>query len=432
MRKIVLALAFCASTLSADVVLDVPREISFYDPPPIRISGLEPLHPVTLRVSSADRDGEIQTSTTRFMPGSDGVVDTRTSVANGDYDGIDPMGPFWSMRGKGRNLLPLTGPVETTIEVLDGRGEKKLAGTTIARTVLPADVRVTELRRPAAKFAGRFYSRGGLEKRPAVLTLTGSLGGIDERVAPYLASHGYEVLALAYFHFEGLPDDLLEVPLEYFRDALEWLRTQPSVDSSRIAVTGTSKGAEAALLVAASYPDLVRAVVAIVPTHVVWEGFDARSRFGGDRQYASPGRSSWSIEGKPLPFVARVVSEARRKNPPPFASLDVYELALRQPVDDGAVIPVERIRGGVFLAAGGDDIVWPSLAMARAVEKRLKAKRFRFPVVLREYPLAGHQIGPRGYRVPSPPAGGTAFDTAQAGADAWTRALEFLKANLTR
>ena len=132
------------------------------------------------------------------------------------------------------------------------------------------------------------------------------------------------------------------------------------------------------------------------------------------------------------PFVARVVSEARRKNPPPFASLDVYELALRQPVDEGAVIPVERIRGGVFLAAGGDDIVWPSLAMARAMEKRLKAKRFRQPVVLREYPLAGHQIGPPGYRVPSPPAGGTAFDTAQAGADAWTRALEFLKANLTR
>src|SRR5688572_19076155 len=112
MRKIAALVAFCASTLSAEVVLEVPREVSFFDAPAIRITGLERLHPITLRVSSTDRDGEILTSTTRLAPGTDGIVDTRTAVANGDYNGVDPMGPFWSMRGKGRSLNPLTGDVE--------------------------------------------------------------------------------------------------------------------------------------------------------------------------------------------------------------------------------------------------------------------------------------------------------------------------------
>jgi dienelactone hydrolase len=225
-----------------------------------------------------------------------------------------------------------------------------------------------------------------------------------------------------------LPENLLETPLEYFRDALLWLTRQPSVDPDRIAIVGGSKGAEAALAVASNYPGIARAVVVFAPTHVIWEGVDARARFGGDAHYDAPGMSSWSIGGKALPYVHKVVSEERIASRP-AAFLDAYEPALRRPIDAAAVIAVERITGAIFLATAGDDIVWPSLEMGRAIRKRLTEHHFRGAFELHEYPLSGHGFPPPGVRAGST-LGGTAAETAKAGADAWARALSFLKLQL--
>lgn len=119
---------------------------------------------------------------------------------------------------------------------------------------------------------GRFYEHAGTAKHAALLTLKGSNGGIDPSMAPFLASRGYDVLALAYYHFEGVPADLIEIPLESFHDAVRWLAAQPSVDAKRIGVVGISKGSEAALLLASYYPDTVQVVAAFVPSSVDWEG----------------------------------------------------------------------------------------------------------------------------------------------------------------
>lgn len=420
----------CATRLSGAVVVELPKESSYYEPPPIRITGLAPLAPITLRVSCADGAGTKFTSSTRYVAGTDGVVDPRESIAFGDVRTLDPLAPFWSLSGPERTPFVVTAEVATTVEVVD-RKQQVVATGTFVRRMLPSDVTTTELRKPASNLVGRYYEHEGGTKRPAVLVLTGSNGGIDERMGPFLASNGYNVLSLAYFHFEGLGDDLLDVPLEYFRDALVWLRSRPSIDPNRVAIAGASKGAEAALVVAASYPELVRAVVAGVPSNVVWNGMDARSRFGGDAQFASPDRSSWSLSGKPLPFVRRVLSEQRLNDPPlPGTSADVYEEGLNRPIDDAAYIPVERIRGPIFLAASGNDLVWPSLRMARAIEQRLKKKNFRYRVELREYPLAGHQLSPPGAIVGKMPGGVFPEETARAGADAWTKALVFLKSSL--
>src|SRR4030095_1057683 len=59
--------------------------------------------------------------------------------------------------------------------------------------------------------------------------------------------------------------------LEYFKKAIDWLRGHPAVDADRVAVFGMSRGGEAALGVAASFPS-IGAVVASVPGHAVWQG----------------------------------------------------------------------------------------------------------------------------------------------------------------
>ena len=108
-----------------------------------------------------------------------------------------------------------------------------------------------------------------------MLTLTGSVGGLtmtDTSIA--LQAEGFTVLLLSYFRGPGQNPNAELVPLEYFATALAWLRRQPEVDSARVGIVGVSKGAEAALVVAVRHPEL-KAVVAALPSSVVWPGITA-------------------------------------------------------------------------------------------------------------------------------------------------------------
>ena len=97
-----------------------------------------------------------------------------------------------------------------------------------------------------------------------VLVLGGSEGGLVEGFASALARHGFATMALAYFAMQGLPPKLIEIPVEYFRRALDWLRAQPETSPARPAVVGSSKGGEAALLVASTYDDVGAVVLATI------------------------------------------------------------------------------------------------------------------------------------------------------------------------
>jgi hypothetical protein len=57
------------------------------------------------------------------------------------------------------------------------------------------------------------------------------------------------------------------------------------------------------------------------------------------------------------------------------------------------VIPVQRIRGPVFLACGTADEVFPSCVHARAIINRLNAVHDRFWHALHAYADAGHSVG---------------------------------------
>jgi hypothetical protein len=60
----------------------------------------------------------------------------------------------------------------------------------------------------------------------------GTGGGLCEYRASLLAGHGFAVLALAYFRFEDLPENLGDVSLEYFEEAVDFLLQHPKVSSS--------------------------------------------------------------------------------------------------------------------------------------------------------------------------------------------------------
>lgn len=255
----------------------------------------------------------------------------------------------------------------------------------------------------------------------AVVVLGGSEGGLGvaRGLSKALASEGFHALAVAYFGEVGLPSQLESVPVEAVGMGAGWLHQRLGFDK-RIGLVGVSKGGELALL-AASIDSRFKAVVAGVPSNVVWQGINAEARTA---------KSSWTSDGIPLPFV-------------PFAAPAGFVSIFRL-YDDGlsfapseAEIQVEKIAGPVMLISATNDRLWPSAEMATRIERRLREKRFPHQVLNLIYPDAGHAV----FGVPIPdetPAmrarlatvGGTCDAVMRARLDAWPKMMAFLETAL--
>ena len=275
---------------------------------------------------------------------------------------------------------------------------------------------------------GNFYRAHGKTRAPGVLLLGGSEGGLGPgavREAQALAEHGFAVLQLAYFGAPATPKALVHVPLETFDRGLAWLAARKDVDGRRLAVMGTSKGAEAALLIAAAHPEL-KAVVAASPSAVVWPGIDFSSR---------EMNSSWSRGGQDLAFI--------RYGTPPAGTPGLryiftgYKIGFDTlPQHPEAAIPVERIRASVRLICGEADTLWPSCPMARAARDKMIAARPRADVTVLSFADAGHAVfGPP--VDPSAPGfaglgsvGGSPEANNAARREDWPEMLAFLDAKL--
>ena len=160
---------------------------------------------------------------------------------------------------------------------------------------------------------------------------------------------------------------------------------------------GRLRGGEAALLLGATYPDLVYGVAALVPSNVV----NCSNPCTG---------ASWTLGDQPVPFT-------RLGQPNPT---DVPE----------AVIPVERIRGPVLTVCGGADRIWYSCDYADAVAARLQAGGQVQPHLFLAYPDAGHGVAMPIPHEPDRPLpsleGTTPAANWHAREQAWPRVLSFL------
>ncbi|MGH9236554.1 MAG: acyl-CoA thioester hydrolase/BAAT C-terminal domain-containing protein [Vicinamibacterales bacterium] len=267
---------------------------------------------------------------------------------------------------------------------------------------------------------GRLFLSPGAGRQPAVIIIGGSEGGL-EWSAPWgvpLVESGFIALALAYFGTNPLPARLQSIPLEYFTTAIEFLRQHPRVDAERLGLMGFSKGAEAALLIAASSP-AIRAVVAASPSHVAWPGIT------GDPRVEAP---SWTLNGAAVPFVPY---DVRGGVTTPF---DGYSRSLGNVEGvSAAEIPAERINGPVLLISGADDRMWPASLMADRVMERLRRNGFRFSYTHLRLDDAGHAVlvSPAASGVPPARLGGSPDANRRARGESSRAAIEFLEASLT-
>lgn len=389
--------------LSADTVLvDQPFKVA--------VTGLPPGQEVTVRLEG-----------NRGVWHSSAVV---RSDARGRAEVADPMRLIWSATGKPVAANPGGPGVQPWVVTAEVAG-KPVATDTLWRRAMPAGIRVTPVREKGL-FA-TWYLPPTPGPHPTVIVLAGSQGGMPAPAAfpGGLASNGYAVLALPFFNFEGLPPMLKNIPLEYFGTAIDWLKSQATVDSTRIAVLGTSRGGELALILGATYPSL-HAVVANVPSNVVWPGMSDDTD-----------APAWTLNGQPLTAVPTNYL-------PSDATIQGRDRFLRRMRENPegvkrAEIPVERINGPLLMFSGKDDQIWPSDTFAARVVERLKAHNFNFPVEHYSYENAGHMITrpyvptsnvremfehPVSHRTNM--AGGTPEGQARANEDSWARLLAFL------
>ena len=277
-RAIGVASLFCAALTLAlgqqTARFEITPSTALIDEPfRIALTGVPPGRDVTINV---DGNNGLWQSTATFK-----------SNVQGNLDIADPMRLIWSATGQ-RPATPMATPAQpwTFTAAIDG---KVVATQTIMRRAFAQGVRIVPVRERG--LVAMAYSPAQSGRHPAIIVLPGSQGGLPGPAghAGGLASRGYFVLALAYFNAEGLPALLQNVPLEYFATAVEWLKAQPLVDPEHIGVLGTSRGGELALLLGATYPSSFQAVVANVPSSVVWPGLSDDS--------PAP---AWTLGGKPV------------------------------------------------------------------------------------------------------------------------------------
>ena len=221
-----------------------------------------------------------------FIARADGSVNLRADAPRpGSYRGVDPMGIFWSLAlnpgdaGQFDQYLKkeLT-PSEITIEAASPK-VRRIARARLQRHFVSPGTVIRAVEEPGLagllflpmRESGGTGGTGAGGRLPTVITVGGSGGGLDWETAAALAAHGFAAFALPYFGFDPLPVSLNSIPLEYFERAIAWLGRQPEVDPGRLAIHGTSRGGELALLLASRIP-LLRAVVGLVPGNVVWQG----------------------------------------------------------------------------------------------------------------------------------------------------------------
>jgi dienelactone hydrolase len=325
---------------------------------------------VTVTADAVDTDGTTWESWAVFRANAAGTVSLGQPPTVGPWTGVNAMGLFSLMRPKGEakstEFVPPPG-ADYTVHLTAAVNGATVAETTVQRAgFLSVDVSVRLIRIDVDGIYGDLFEPAHPDPRkPAVLMIGGGSGGLaDDATAGDLAAQGYPTLSLAYFKEPGLPGDLQSIPLEYFQKALTLLADQPGVDPHRIFVFGVDRGAEAALLVGATYPQQVYGVVAGSPTSLV---------FGGSPDAKMP---AWTLGGKPVTFAPATEMTDPTADP-----------------DPAAVIPVERIRGPILTVCGTADTVWASCTFADDIRTRLAATHGTADLTQLRYDDAGHGVG---------------------------------------
>jgi dienelactone hydrolase len=377
------------------------------EPDMLTIEPADAVHDVALRVRNSDsvpRPLEVE-----WREASGRLLRADLMIFPGDFD-LHEVGLF----SKLEEVLPPSElvSVETQLAPIELSFS---SGATAIRRTLPDGVTFEEVSERGIR-AVLFKPPVGKQDLPPVVSLPGSGGGYRLTEAAALAGHGSLSLALAYCGLPGLPDGMVEIPIEYVVGGISLLAALAGVTPQEVVVMGRSRGAELALLTASL--TTTGGVVAYVPS----------SQSHGELTKEGH-KASWTWRGQPLASTPVDRSANHRTLSGRYTIRPGYEATIRDPAEaDRTAIRVENISAPIFLVSGGDDQCWPSEVFASKIVDRA---RFNPNVTHLSFPQAGHMIDlPNQPRKPSPTAffddGGTPEADEEASRESWIKLLKWL------
>ncbi len=229
-----------------------------------------------------------------------------------------------------------------------------------------------------SKMDVEYYPARGSEKDVAIIFLGGSEGGMPDYEYEMFSDKGYASLALAYLYTKNSFDDINMIPMEYFKQIIEWYKNKPEIQGKKIVLLGSSKGAEISLMLGATYPE-ISGVICEAPSSVIFQGSTGAPTAG------------LSLKGESLNYVPFVEYD--------YSTIVNYEYAdmfrqclLQEEEVVNASIPVEKINGPILLLSGEIDTVWPAPEMGAAIIERLKSNDFQHSYKHIIYKDAGHDL----------------------------------------
>lgn len=229
---------------------------------------------------------------------------------------------------------------------------------------------------------GHHYIPNNIRHKGVVVTFGGSEGSMNEYMANYLSSDGYEVVAVYYFGQEGQSDRSESVPLEIYEEIYSYIRNNCR-NSDIVTILGTSKGAELALLLS-TYYDSIDNVVLFAPSAYVSAGTNLDEN------------SSWTYNGKDVDFLKGNLGVI------PMIRTGI-DLLLNKPHDqlilmnsklnssenlEEARIKVENSNAKILIFYGGDDRALDAKSYSEIIEKHAKKE-----TIVHGYENAGHVFG---------------------------------------
>ncbi|XP_039261314.2 acyl-coenzyme A amino acid N-acyltransferase 2-like [Styela clava] len=259
----------------------------------ILVGGLKANQNITIRSWVNGDKTDIFESYVYYTSDNNGIVDLRRQSATGGlYTGVQPMGLFTSMIPSPNNdrahsrmspKVDVEKSLEFHIDVYDLHLVPELinrcvplSSTTVYRSYIAPGVKRQPVRN--GRLRGTIFIPPGKGPFPAVIDLFGTAGGLMEFRASLLASHGYLSFALAYFAHDDLPLSAVDLDLEYFEEAKDYLKEHHSAAKGDIGVIGVSVGGTIAMTLASYVEGFKCAVVINGPSFVQYATFTYKGR----------------------------------------------------------------------------------------------------------------------------------------------------------
>ena len=372
-----------------------------------------------------------------FNADETGIVDlSKQKPDSGSYDYIDSMGLITSLQcedAKAIGKIGMNVSLDKNLFIdITAKCEQKTANLRLERILCNKNVkrlRITD------DFIGElFYTTNANNK--VVLFLGGSGSGNLDLLSLYaapLASHGLNVLSLVYFGEKGLPKDLAEVPLEYFNRVFDWLSKHPATSGKDIQLYCISKGAELGLILASKFSFITK-VVACAPHAYCFQGLKFTKVV-----------SSWTENGKPLPFIRwktswflQYILSCFIKNEP-FGFTYLYKkMLLNAKNKNEARIKIENAKADFLFFTTKECNMWNTYEGSLEIMDTLRKSNYQRKFDLIVYDDGGEPYAPA-YLIPygegklkiaprlTLSIGGTVKGNAHVQVDSWYKAIEFLK-----